>query len=62
VIRPADHKLTKMMKPSEKPFHTPALAVAPQRAPFLSGGTTLFSVRAIISIIYETGFRNWKLN
>jgi hypothetical protein len=42
---PKDHKSTKMMKPSEKPFHTSALAVAPQRAPVLSGGTTLPSVR-----------------
>jgi hypothetical protein len=45
VTLPADHKSTKMMKPSEKPFNTPALAVAPQRAPVLSGGTTLPSVR-----------------
>ncbi len=45
VILPADHKSTKMMKPSEKPFHPPALAVAPQRAPVLSGGTMLPSVR-----------------
>ena len=44
-ILPADHESTKMMKPSEKLFHTPALAVAPQRAPVLSGGTTLPSVR-----------------
>ena len=43
---PADHKSTKMMKPSEEPFHTSALAVAPQRAPpVLRGGTTLPSVR-----------------
>jgi hypothetical protein len=34
-----------MMKPSEKPFHTPALAVAPQRAPVLRRGTALPSVR-----------------
>jgi hypothetical protein len=32
VILPAGHESSKMMKPSEKPFHTPALAVAPQRA------------------------------
>jgi hypothetical protein len=36
VVLPTDHKPTKVMEPSEKPYHSPTSAVAAQRATILS--------------------------
>jgi hypothetical protein len=45
VVLPAGHEPTKVMEPGEKPFHSPTLSVAPQRACVLCGCATLLAVR-----------------